>query len=56
MTDNSTYDLKAGFYLDTSSLQDPYGMYVCTSTPDTEDQTDMVTFFVNPMEGESQLN
>jgi len=51
VTDNSTYDLKAGFYLDTGPLADPYGTYVCTSTPDAEDETDTVKFKVSPPEG-----
>lgn len=51
VTDNSTYDLKAGFYMDTSTRENPYGRYLCTSTPDTDDETDMVKFHVNPVEG-----
>ncbi len=54
VTDNSTYDLKAGFYLDSSGFKNPYGTYACTSTPDTEDETDMVKFVVSPLEGNRQ--
>lgn len=55
VTDNSTFDLKSGFYLDTSGMKDPYGIYLCTSTPDTDDHTDMVRYHVNPVQGNAKI-
>jgi hypothetical protein len=46
VTDHAVYDLKTGFTLDLEKLENPLGTYVCTSTTNLDDDTDMVTFHV----------
>jgi len=47
VTDEAEYDLQVGFTIDLTKISSPPGTYLCTSTVDLEDDTDMVTFHVN---------
>ncbi|OXA61007.1 hypothetical protein Fcan01_04053 [Folsomia candida] len=48
VTDYTNYDLKLGFSLNLDEISDPLGTYACTSSTNVEDDTDMVTYHVNP--------